>query len=93
MLPVSGHVMVHAMRYIITNSANIMTTKTTGFMLWQRARRVKTKEGARSIAIEWQHWACEQSLSYGELAEWSSLFLELARKFHLVREFKENAII
>jgi hypothetical protein len=32
-------------------------------------------------------------LSYGELAEWQAYFSELADKFDLVEEFKENGII
>jgi hypothetical protein len=52
-----------------------------------------TKDEARQYAIDWQNWASEQSLSYGELAEWQHIFAELAEKFDLVEEFKENGII
>lgn len=53
----------------------------------------KTQDEARQYAIEWQRWAGEQSLSYGELAEWGAIFTELANKFDLVDEFTENGII
>ena len=51
------------------------------------------KERARAQAIEWQYEADEQSLSYGELAEAADHFTELAQRFGLVREFRENGII
>lgn len=56
-------------------------------------RDVKTKEEAREYAIEWQQWAGEKDLSYSELHEWGVIFSELAEKFDLVEEFKENGII
>jgi len=54
---------------------------------------IKTKEAARNKAIAWQKWASKQSLSYGELAEWQAYFRNLAEKFRLKTEFKENGII
>lgn len=54
---------------------------------------IKTQEEARQQAIDWQVWAGDQSLSYGELAEWGGYFATLARKFDLVEEFKENGVI
>lgn len=53
----------------------------------------KNKEQARELVIDWQNWQSEQDLSYGELLEWQAYFTVLARKYHLVREFKENGII
>lgn len=50
------------------------------------------KERARAQAIEWQHTAPE-NLSYGELAEAADHFTELAQRFGLVREFRQNGII
>lgn len=53
----------------------------------------ETAEQARDKAIEWQNWQAEQSLSYGELAEWRAYFEALAVKFpELADEFKENGI-
>lgn len=49
---------------------------------------------ARGQAIGWQEWASEQSLSYGELADWQAYFEALATRFPELRaEFKENGII
>ena len=53
----------------------------------------QTEEEARQYAIEWQRWASEQSLSYGELAEWGGIFTELGERFNLTEEFKENGIL
>lgn len=54
---------------------------------------INTKDEARQYAIEWQNWASEQNLSYGEIAEWQGYFGELADKFDLADEFRENGII
>jgi len=62
-------------------------------MIFDNLTLLKTKEEARQIAIKWQNWASKRNLSYGELAEWQGYFIALARKFHLVREFKENGIL
>ena len=56
-------------------------------------KQTKTQEEARVYAVNWQHWVSEQSLSYGELAEWQAVFEELGKKFALEQEFKENGII
>ena len=52
-----------------------------------------TADEARQYAIDWQNWASEQSLSYGELVEWSEHLTEIAEQFNLTEEFKENGII
>lgn len=54
---------------------------------------VKSADEARQLAIDWQAWASEQSLSYSELSEWQGFFETLAKKFDLTDEFKENGII
>jgi len=54
---------------------------------------IKTKAEARSKAIDWQHWVSEQNLSYSELAEWTAYFIDIAKRFNLVGEFKENGLI
>lgn len=51
------------------------------------------KARARETAIAWQYAAAEQNLSYGELAEAADHFERLAKRFGLVREFRENGII
>ncbi len=54
----------------------------------------ETADEARQFAIDWQNWASDQSLSYGELIKYQAYFTELAEKFpELEEEFKENAII
>lgn len=55
--------------------------------------KIKTKEEARDLAIRWQAWQSKRALSWGEVIKWSHAFAVLARKFHLVREFKENGVI
>lgn len=54
---------------------------------------IKTAEQARELAIDWQTWQQEQSLSYSELADWEDFFRKLGRDFNLTDEFKENCII
>lgn len=54
---------------------------------------IKTKEEARELAKDYQRWASEQCLSYGELAYYTELFTKLGKRFGLIREFKENAIL
>lgn len=56
-------------------------------------RNITTADEARQYAIDWQNWSSEQSLSYGELAEWQTIFTELAFRFDLRDEFRENGII
>lgn len=53
-----------------------------------------TQAEARQYAIDWQNWVSEvQNLSYGEMAQWQDMFAELAERFDLTEEFKENGII
>jgi len=54
---------------------------------------ITTQGEARQFAMDFQVWASEQSLSYGELAEWGEVLSRLAERFDLVEEFKENGII
>ena len=54
---------------------------------------VKTANEAEQLAIDYQNWASEQSLSYSEMAEYQAYFEQLAKKFNLTAEFKENGII
>lgn len=55
--------------------------------------KVKTKEEARQIAIDWQDWASKQNMDFLELSHWLYYLEKLAKKFNLIREFKENGII
>ena len=51
------------------------------------------KEVLRAVAIDWQADFTNRNYSYSELAEWQGFFEEYGRKFGLLREFRENAII
>lgn len=55
--------------------------------------KIKTKEEARSKAIDFQSWQSTQALSYEEVTNWVTYFSNLASKFGLVDEFSENGII
>ena len=48
---------------------------------------------ARGIAIDWQNWQAEHSMSWLLASEWQSYFERLAEKFNLTDEFKENGIL
>jgi hypothetical protein len=52
-----------------------------------------SKNRARNIAVEWQSGFCDQNYSYEELAYWSNYFHGLAKRYGLVKEFRENGII
>lgn len=51
------------------------------------------KERAREIAIEWQLNFGNNNYSWSELAAWGDYFSTLGKRFGLLREFRENAII
>lgn len=55
--------------------------------------KIETQDQAREFAIDWQNWQAEQSLYMSELVEWTAFFEELAERFDLTDEFKENGII
>lgn len=51
------------------------------------------KNYVRDLAIEYQMMASESNLSYGEIFDFQCMFEELGRRYGLIREFRENAII
>lgn len=51
------------------------------------------RTAAREMAQEWQGIAAETALSYGELGIIAAFFETVARRFGLLREFRENGII
>ena len=53
----------------------------------------RAKERARNKAIEWQLDFENYNYSYGELAYYTEYFERLAKKYGLVKEFRENGII
>jgi len=59
----------------------------------KNSRYQEKKEAARQEAIDWQLWASEQNLSYGELADYQAHFEATGRRYGLIQEFRENAII
>lgn len=56
-------------------------------------KNIKTREQARDFAIEWQHTTMQESMTLAEVCDWHNTFEELAAKFDLTDEFKENGII
>ena len=55
--------------------------------------KVRSKDEARSIAMEWQEESSQKSMSYGELARDQRYLEKLGKKFKLTEEFRENGII
>lgn len=53
----------------------------------------KAKDKVRDKAIEWQLDFNNHNYSYGELAYYGSYFERLAKRYGLIREFRENGII
>jgi hypothetical protein len=53
---------------------------------------IRTAEEARDLAIQWQHWANEQSLSWAEVGDWANFFHSLGERFGLTEEFVENGV-
>ena len=53
----------------------------------------KAKERARDKAIEWRLDFENHNYSYGELAYYGNYFEGLAKRYGLVKEFRENGII
>lgn len=56
-------------------------------------RYQRGKNNAREQAVVWQANSAEQSPSWGEIAAQQRQFEQLARRYGLVREFRDNAII
>lgn len=51
------------------------------------------KEKARQEAIDWQSDFNSHNYSWGELAFFGEYFSRLAKRYGLVKEFRENGII
>lgn len=54
---------------------------------------IKTKEQARQYGIDYQNWASNKDLSYGEVIHFHNKLSKIAEKFDLVEEFRENGVI
>ena len=72
-----------------TTAAQINSNENTK----NRKRYAELKEAARQQAIEWQDWLSDHSVSCGGLAIASEYFESLGRRYGLIQEFRENAII
>lgn len=57
------------------------------------SKYAEKKEQIRQEAIDWQNDFCNHNYSYGELAFYSDYFEKLGRRYGLIKEFRENAII
>lgn len=53
----------------------------------------KAKEEARNEAAQWQSDFASHGYGYGELAFYSAYFERKARRYGLMKEFRENAIV
>lgn len=51
------------------------------------------KAAARQKAITWQNEFSENNYSYGELNYYQNYFEKLAKRYGLIKEFRENGII
>lgn len=61
--------------------------------VYESSPLIKSKDEAQQLAVDWQAWQSEQSLSYSELVDWTDLFVKLGKKFGLMGEFRENGIV
>lgn len=57
------------------------------------SKYAEKKEQVRQEAIDWQNDFCNHNYSYGELAFYSDYFEKMGRRYGLIKEFRENAII
>lgn len=78
---------------IIDQICDLFNYPNTNEFVLPKLRGISTAGEATDLAIDWQHWASEQDLSYGELAVFQDFFGRLGDKFNLREEFSENAII
>lgn len=55
------------------------------------------KDTIRNLAIDWQDWSSNESLSIGELAEWYGAIKTMANladpSGELIEELKENGVL
>ena len=57
------------------------------------SRYTRAKENARQKSMDWQTDYYNNNYSYGELAAFAEYFTRLAKRYGLVKEFRENGII
>ena len=51
------------------------------------------KDNARQLAIDWQYNFSGLTWSWGEITEITSYFEKIGKRYGLLREFRENAIV
>ena len=51
------------------------------------------KSEAISEAIEWQYAFCDRDISWEELSEETEHFVKLAKRYGLIRMFKQEGVI
>jgi hypothetical protein len=68
-------------------------TVVVSFMGRKLSAYEKGKANARYLAEEYQYESSEWSLSWREFCEWTDYFYRLGKRYGLLEEFKENAII
>lgn len=51
------------------------------------------KANAIQKVMDWKNDYCNHDYSWGELAYWSDYFGKLAKRYGLIKEFRENGII
>ena len=62
--------------------------------IWDR--RFSMVDTVRNFAIDWQDWASQQDLGYGELVQWTGAIEQLVKATgdeDLLQELKENGIL
>ena len=83
--------LVHLQSKIIRTAVDRINTGTDTMKTKKTYQQLKAE--AREKAIDWQSTWYDTNYSYGELAAWQEFFERLGRRFGLLQEFRENAII
>lgn len=74
-----------------TFSPNIKNIETLDFKISGKTYEER-KASLEDLAKEWQLYFCDFSWSYGELMVIQTYFYENAKRYGLLKEFKENGI-
>ena len=57
------------------------------------SKYMEKKEAARNEAINWQITTANEDISWLELLNYQAHFLNIGRRYGLIREFHENGVI
>ena len=57
------------------------------------SKYMQKKEAARNEAINWMITTANDSMSWAELLNYQDHFLNIGRRYGLIREFHDNGII